>query len=149
MREDENIAKYVERIKASVSVIKASGGDIKETIVVSKVLRSLLPIYPIRVSTIQEMRCDPNKKLTLDALVERLVAFELDNYDNYVPISKNIELHLKPNSHLRKNTRNQRPINQKVKKKLKKVLTVILKILKPYLQRNIQKAKESTKVKFL
>ena len=36
MREDENIAKYVERIKASVSVIKASGGDIKEeTIVVN------------------------------------------------------------------------------------------------------------------
>ena len=34
MREDENITNYVERIKASVSAIKASGGDIKnETIV--------------------------------------------------------------------------------------------------------------------
>ena len=28
MREGEKIAKYVERIKASVSTIKASGGDI-------------------------------------------------------------------------------------------------------------------------
>ena len=91
MREDENIAKYVERIKASVSVIKASGGDIKETTVVRKVFRTLLPIYAIRVSTIQEMRCDPNKKLKLDALVGRLTTFELENYDNYVLFSKNIE----------------------------------------------------------
>ena len=37
------------------------------------------------------MRCDPNKKLTLDALVGRLTTFELDNYDNYVLVSKNIE----------------------------------------------------------
>ena len=37
------------------------------------------------------MRCDPYNKLTLDALVGRLIAFELDNYDNYVPIFKNIE----------------------------------------------------------
>ena len=37
------------------------------------------------------MRCDTNKKLTLDALVERLTGFELDNYDNYFPDSKNIE----------------------------------------------------------
>ena len=34
MREDENIAKYVERIKASVSAIKAFGGDIKDETVV-------------------------------------------------------------------------------------------------------------------
>ena len=30
MREDENITKYVERIKASVSAIKESRGDIDE-----------------------------------------------------------------------------------------------------------------------
>ena len=35
MREDENIAKYVERVKASVSLIKAFGGDIKEEIIIS------------------------------------------------------------------------------------------------------------------
>ena len=91
IREDENIAKYVERTKASVSAIKASRGDITEEIVVSKVLKTLLPLYAIRVSSIQEMRCHPNKKLTLDALVGRLTTFELDNYDNYVPVSKNID----------------------------------------------------------
>ena len=53
MREDENIAQYNKRIKASVSAIKASGGDIQEEIVVSKVLRTLLPIYAIRVSTMK------------------------------------------------------------------------------------------------
>ena len=76
MREDENIEKSVERIKASVSAIKAYGGDIKEETIVSKVLKTLLPIYVIRVSTIQEMRCDPNNKLNLDALVGRLTAFK-------------------------------------------------------------------------
>ena len=91
MRENENIAKYVERIKASVSTIKASGGDIDEKIVLIKVLRTLLPIYAIRVSAIQEMRCDPNMKLTFDALVGRLTTFELDNYDNYVPSVGNIQ----------------------------------------------------------
>ena len=91
MREYENIAKYLERIKANVSTIKASGGDIKEETIVSKVLRTLLPLYAIRVSSIQEMRCHSNCKMTLDALVGRLIAFELDNFDNYLPTSKNIE----------------------------------------------------------
>ena len=34
MREDENIIKYTERIKASVSAIRASGGEIEEETVV-------------------------------------------------------------------------------------------------------------------
>ena len=91
MREDENIAKYVERIKASVSAIKASGGKIEDEIVISKVLRTLLPVYAIRVSTIQERRCEENHNINLDAIVGRLTTFELDNFDNYVPTSKNIE----------------------------------------------------------
>ena len=70
MREDENIAKYVERIKASVSAIKASGGKIEDETVISKVLRTLLPVYAIRVSAIQERRCDKNHKFNLDAIVE-------------------------------------------------------------------------------
>jgi transcriptional regulator of aromatic amino acid metabolism len=90
MREDENITKYVERIKASVSAIKAFGGDIGDKIVVRKVLKTLLPIYAIRVSSIQEIRCDPNNKINLDALMGRLTTFELDNYDNYVPSVGNV-----------------------------------------------------------
>ena len=61
MREDENIVKYVERIKASVSAIKASGGYVLEATIVRKVLRTLLPIYAIRVFSIQEMIYHPNK----------------------------------------------------------------------------------------
>ena len=91
MREDENIAKYVDRIKACVSAIRASRGDIKEETVISKVLRTLLPIYAIRVSAIQERRCEANHKINLEAIVGRLTAFELDNFDNYVPASKNTE----------------------------------------------------------
>ena len=91
MREDENIAIYIERVKASVSAIRASRGEIKDETIISKVLRTLLPIYAIRVSTIQERRCEENHKITLDAIVRRLTTFELDNYDNYVPASKNIE----------------------------------------------------------
>ena len=37
------------------------------------------------------MRCDTNNHITLDALVGRLIAFELDSYDNYVPNSRSIE----------------------------------------------------------
>ena len=91
MREDENIAKYVERIKASVSIIRAFEGEIKEEIVISEVIKKLLPIYAIRVPTIKERRFKENNKINLDAIVGRLTTFELDNYDNYVPTSKNIE----------------------------------------------------------
>ena len=62
MREDENVAKYVERIKANVNAIRASRGEIKEEIVLSKTLKKILPIYAIRVSPIQEVRCDSNRK---------------------------------------------------------------------------------------
>ena len=91
MREDENIAKYVERIKASVGAIKASEEKIEDEIVISKVLRTLLPIYVIRVSAIQERRCEKNHKINLDAIVGRLIAFELYNFDNYAPASKKIK----------------------------------------------------------
>ena len=37
------------------------------------------------------MRCDLNNKINLDSLVGRLTTFELDNYDNYVTSSRNLE----------------------------------------------------------
>ena len=105
MRQDENIAKYVERVKACVSAIKSFGGDIKEETVISKVLRTLLPIYAIKVSTIQERRCEANHKINLEAIVRRLIAFELDNYDNYVPAAKNIESTFEAKFHSKKKVR--------------------------------------------
>ena len=41
---------------------------------------------------IQERRCEENHNINLDVIVGRLTAFELDNFDNYVPVSQNIEL---------------------------------------------------------
>ena len=55
------------------------------------------------MSTVQEMRCDPNNKLTLDALVGRLTTFELENFDNYVPSSKLIESSSKVKLSLKEN----------------------------------------------
>ena len=52
-------------------------------------LRTLLPIYEIRVSTIQELRVIPRTKLSLEGIVGRLTTFELSNFDNYRP--ENIE----------------------------------------------------------
>ena len=52
MREDENIAKYVKRVKACVSAIRASGGDIKGETVIRKFFRTFLPFYAIKVSAI-------------------------------------------------------------------------------------------------
>ena len=63
----------------------------KEETIIIKVLRILLPIYPIRVSSIHERICEENHKINLDAIVGRLTTFELDNFDNYVPSSKSIE----------------------------------------------------------
>lgn len=74
-----------------MSEIRASSRKIDDVTVVNKVLKTLLPIYAIRVSSIQKMRCDPNNDITLDVLVGRLIAFELDNFDNYVPNSSNFE----------------------------------------------------------
>ena len=91
MKEGENIVQYSWRIKESVSVIRVKGGDIIDETVVNKILRTLLPIYAIRVSSIQDMRCNPANDITLHALVGRLTTFELDNFDNYDPTCKILE----------------------------------------------------------
>ena len=83
MEEGETTAQYVSRIKEVVSAIKGANSQIDDDIVLSKVLRTLLPIYAIWVSTIQELRCIPRNDLTLEGLVGRLTAFELLNFDNY------------------------------------------------------------------
>lgn len=91
MKENESIAQYSERIKASVSAIRAPSGKIDDVMVVSKVFRTLHPVYAINVLAIQEMRCDPKNDITLDALVGMLTIFELDKFDNYIPNSINLE----------------------------------------------------------
>ena len=50
---------------------------------INKVLRTLLPIYAISVSSIQELRCVPSSNITLEGLMGRLTSFELSNFDNF------------------------------------------------------------------
>ena len=85
MHEGENISQYVERIKEVGNEIKGENGKLDEETILSKVLRILLLIYAIIFSIIQELRCIPGNKLSLDGLVGRLTTFELSNFDNYKP----------------------------------------------------------------
>lgn len=52
MQEGENIEQYSKRINDVVKSIKSVGGKLEEEDVVSKILRTLLPQYAIRVSSI-------------------------------------------------------------------------------------------------
>ena len=83
MEEGENIAQYASRIKEVVSAIRSEIGVLDDETVIRKVLRTLLPIYAIRVLAIQELRCIPGNKLNLEGIVGMLTAFELSNFDNY------------------------------------------------------------------
>ena len=62
MEEGENIAQYVAKIKEVVSAIKGATSHIDDDTLLSKFLRMLMPIYAIRVSTIQELRCILEKR---------------------------------------------------------------------------------------
>lgn len=83
MEEGDNVAQYCSRIKYVVNAIRGTIGKIDDDIVLSKILRTLLPIYVIRVSSIQELRCIPGSNLTLEGLVGCITAFELSNFDNF------------------------------------------------------------------
>ena len=43
----------------------------------------MLPVYAIRVSAIQELRCVLGNTLSFEGIIGRLTAFELSNFDNY------------------------------------------------------------------
>ena len=79
----KNISQYFARIKEVVDAIREANGKIDDDTMLRKVLRTLLPIYAIRISAIQELKCIPGNDLTLEGLVGRLIAFELSNFDNY------------------------------------------------------------------
>ena len=85
MMEGENIVQYFKGVKEDVNAIRGENGTIEDEIMIRKVLRNLLPIYSIRVSTIEEPRCTPCKKFTLEGVVSRLISFEMPKFDNYTP----------------------------------------------------------------
>lgn len=83
MQEGENIAQYYGRIKEVVNAIRGENGAIDDETIIGKVLRTLRLIYAIKISAIQESRCNSANVLTLESLVGNLTAFELSNYDNF------------------------------------------------------------------
>ena len=83
MEEGENISQYASRIKEVVSAIRSANGVLDDETININFLRSLLPIYAIRVSSIQELRCILGNKITLEGIVGTLTTFELSNFDNY------------------------------------------------------------------
>lgn len=83
MQEGEIILQYCGQIKEEVNASRGAGGHITDAIVISKVLRTLLPIYAIKVSAIQELSCTLGNDLMLDSLIGRLTTFELSNFYNY------------------------------------------------------------------
>ena len=83
MEEGENATQYGTRLKKVASAIRILGVVLEEETVSRKYLRTLLPIYAIRVSTIQELRCVQGNTLTFEGIIGRLTAFELSNIDNY------------------------------------------------------------------
>ena len=56
-------------MKEVVSVIRSLGGQLEEEIVSRKYLRTLFPIYAIRVSAIQELRCVQGNTLTFEGII--------------------------------------------------------------------------------
>lgn len=82
MKEGENIVQYTNRLKEVVHAIRAFGGNIDDETVIKKILRTLLPVYAIRISVIHETRATSN--LTLDTLIGKLTTFELNNFNNSV-----------------------------------------------------------------
>jgi hypothetical protein len=75
MSEDENIAGFFLRVDETVNTMKGIGEEIKEAMVVQKVLRSLPSRLDAKVSTIEEMH--ELDKLTMDRLHGIMTAYEM------------------------------------------------------------------------
>ena len=98
---------------------------------------------------IQERRCEENHKITLDAIVGRLVAFELDNFDNHILASKNIESTFEGNLSLKEKGKKIKDIQSDSEEIVEESFDSDLEVVEAFLQRNIQEAEVNTKVKFL
>jgi hypothetical protein len=75
MNEKEDISTYLLRVDEAVNAIRGLGEEIDESLVVQKVLRSLLLKYVAKVSAIEETR--DLTKMTTDELHGSLIAYEM------------------------------------------------------------------------
>lgn len=106
MKEGENIEQYTNRLKQVLHAIRASNGDISGETVVRKVLRTLFPVYTIRISTIHETRSPSGNVLTLHNLIGKLTNSELNNFDDSVVLS--VESTFKSSLKIGKSSRNNK-----------------------------------------
>jgi hypothetical protein len=75
MNEKEDIATYFLRVYEVVNSIKGLGEELDESLVVQKVLRSILLKYDAKVSAIEETR--DLTKMTMDELHGYPIAYEM------------------------------------------------------------------------
>ena len=75
MKEEEDIAEYLQRVNGIVNSIKALGEELKDKPIVQNILRSLPMRYDAKISTLEDK---PNlDKLTVDELHGKLIAYEM------------------------------------------------------------------------
>ena len=75
MNENEDIATYLLRVDEFVNAIRGLGEELDESLVLQKVLRSLLLKYDAKVSAIEENR--DLTKMKMDELHGSLTAYEM------------------------------------------------------------------------
>jgi hypothetical protein len=78
MNEKEDIATYLLRVDEVVNAIRGLGEDLDESLVVQKVLRSLLLKYDAKFSAIEETR--DLTKMTMDELHGTRMAYEMRTF---------------------------------------------------------------------
>lgn len=86
MGEDENITSFILKVTKLVCGIRCVSGVLEETKFVFKVIRSLLPSYKHKASTIDEIWTITN--VTRDMLIGKLTAFELSEFGDSLPKTK-------------------------------------------------------------
>ena len=75
MHNDESVASYFLRIDEIINCMKNIGEEIKEVVLVEKVLRSLSPKFDSKVSAIEEKQ--NLQSITMSQLHRILIAFEM------------------------------------------------------------------------
>jgi hypothetical protein len=75
MKEDENIAAYFLRVDETVNEILGLGEEIKESVIVQKVLRSLPMIFDPKISTLEEI--EYLNSIIMDEIHRIFTAYEM------------------------------------------------------------------------
>jgi hypothetical protein len=103
MKEDEDIATYFLRVDEIVNSIKGLGEEIKESMVVQKVLRSLPMRFDPKISSLEER--EDLDTLSMDELHGIFTAYEMRTEQDNPPEGSNISRH--PRRQRRKTSQSQ------------------------------------------